>query len=155
MSKCIAVRLFNIDGKPLGYAGRRTNEKDSKKYGKWKFPRNFPKNTTLFNWHRIKHKSWVVIVECPWGVMRLNQLKIPSIALLGTQLSEYQYNKISKFKEVILLMDGDNAGIHAAKKIYKQLQHVTDVSVIRLPDKKDPDDMSDSSLVEMVYQFLL
>ena len=48
LSGCVGVRLHNLQGQPLGYAGRRLNPHTVKQYGKWKFPKAFPL-AILFN----------------------------------------------------------------------------------------------------------
>ena len=41
LHKCIALRLHDIKGKVLGYAGRRLNPESM---GKWIFPKGLPKS---------------------------------------------------------------------------------------------------------------
>jgi DNA primase len=151
----VGVRLFDLSGEPIGYAGRRLNKEDIERYGKWKFPRHFPKNEILYHWHPVENESLVVITECPWSVMRLDQLNIPAISLLGTHISEAQCKILTKINHIVLMMDGDSAGLSATEKIMKQLQPLTKVSKIRLWDNKDPDDLDDSCLINLVNQFSL
>jgi len=152
---CVGVRLYDLEGEPIGYAGRRINEVDIKRYGKWKFPRHFPKNQMIYNWHRVKNKSQIVISECPWAVMRLAQVDIPAISLLGTHLSEAQCDILKTINHIILMMDGDCAGLRATEKIIHKLQPFTKVSKIKLWDNKDPDDLDDLCLIDLVSQFSL
>ncbi|MFC1852211.1 hypothetical protein ACFL27_18605 [candidate division CSSED10-310 bacterium] len=55
LKHCLAVRLHDHDGNPLGYAGRRLHPGDIARYGKWKIPRSLPKATILYNWHQARH----------------------------------------------------------------------------------------------------
>jgi len=83
----VAVRLHDHGGQPLGYCGRNLNEQIIARYGKWRFPPRLPKANVLFNAHRAAafREKGIVLVECPWAVMRLNQAGIPgAVALLGT-----------------------------------------------------------------------
>ena len=146
---CVGVRLHDLRGAPLGYAGRRLLEVDIDRYGKWKVPSKLPKREILFNYHRIRHRlrrSGVVVVECPWGVMRLHQIGIPAVALLGTSLSPTQRQLLFAASRILLMLDADSAGVAAAKRIHRDLRHVTDVRLARLPPGCDPDDLSDHHL---------
>ena len=150
--ECIAVRLHDLYGNPLGYAGRRINDHQALQSGKWKFPRGFPKNGTLYNIHRIDLTTTksLTVVECPWGVMRLHQLNIPSVALLGVHISPFQYDLLTKFPCIILMLDGDQAGKAAMDRLQKILSTKTDVRHAMLPQGKDPDDLNDDLLMQMV-----
>lgn len=145
---CIGVRLHDLDGCPIGYAGRRTCAENAENYGKWKFPPNLPKNEIVYNFHRVHNnvQKGLVIVECPWGVMRLSQLNIPAVALLGVSLSPLGCNILKKIRKIILLLDGDPAGRLATTNIYKTLKGHTEVQFIHLPAGVDPDDLNDLDL---------
>jgi DNA primase len=152
LNKCIAIRLHDLKGQPIGYAGRRLNPEQVKKYGKWKYPPGMPKKDLLFNYHRIQshlHEG-LVVVEGPWGVMRLDQLHIPAVALLGIHLSHTQHDLLCKSPKVILMLDGDNAGRKAAVRIRKILELSTQVRQVNLPTDTDPDDLDDDTLSRLV-----
>jgi DNA primase len=157
LSGCIAVRLHDLLGHPLGYAGRRTDPNLSKQYGKWKFPPALPKNEILFNFHRIRSSrpKAVVVVEGPWGVMRLAQLNIPAVALLGIHLSPQQLDILKKLSRVVLMLDGDYAGRSATIRIRKVLEAYTNVQCITLPSDLDPDDLTDNALLAATDHFFL
>lgn len=143
LSGCVAVRLHSPSGTPWGYAGRRCDGIGSK----WVFPPSFPKSETLYGHHRMSPVcDEVTVVECPWGVMRLAQLGVPAVALLGTSLSATQAGLLATRKRVRLMMDGDAAGRRAAREIAARLQMVTDVVVVELPSGCDPDDLQDAEL---------
>ncbi len=148
LSGCIAVRLFDPRGEPLGYAGRRLDPELAAIDGKWKFPYGLPRNTLLYGYHRATQllQRGGVLVECPWGALRLHQLGIPAVALLGTHMSPRQQALLSELPTVVLLMDGDQAGRSAAQAISQRFP----VSVVvDLPDGLDPDDLSDHELAEL------
>lgn len=151
----LAVRLFNLRGRPLGYAGRRFGFLNTSK-PKWCFPLRFPKAQLLFNWHRVQphRRAYVVLTECPWGVMRLHQLAIPAVALLGTHLSPTQRQLLSLVSRVILLLDGDQAGRDASVRIWQALKDATDVRIVNLPQNLDPDDLPDVHLAALLQPFL-
>lgn len=148
---CIAVRLFDAKGHPLGYAGRRLLNTSPAPSGKWQFPPGLPANTLLYNFHRIAG-AWekgCAIVECPWGVMRLHQLQISAVALMGTQLSDAQVLLLRTFPRVVLMMDGDPAGCSAQQRSALRLASTTDVVQFHLGAGLDPDDLPDAELARI------
>ncbi len=154
---CIGVRLHDINGRPVGYAGRRLGPDLVKTYGKWKFPPRLPKSKILYNFHRIRHqlKKGLVIVECPWSVMRMAQLNIPSVALLGIHLSPALYDLFQKIPKVVLMLDGDRAGRRATATLFYALKSITRVHCVYLPPNLDPDDLEDDTLSSIVKSFSL
>jgi len=157
LKECIAVRLHDLLGHPIGYTGRQLNPNLAKQYGKWKFPPGLPKNEILYNFHRIRsgNPMAVVVVECPWGVMRLDQLNIPAVALLGIHLSSLQLDVLKKLSRVVLMLDGDYAGRSATIRIRKALEPYTKVHCITLPSDLDPDDLTDNALLSATDHFFL
>jgi DNA primase len=148
LNGCIGVRLHDLQGHPIGYAGRRLHPKQIQLYGKWKLPPALPKSQLLYNFHRVSsytHKV-LLVVEGPWAVMRLAQLNIPAVALLGIHLSATQQNLLQKLPRLILMLDGDCAGRRAATRIQNALEHITKVHTITLPLDHDPDDLTDDQL---------
>ena len=146
---CVAVRLHDPHGNPLGYAGRHLLDLDCRRYGKWKLPPRMPKSKILFNFHRVRQRlatTGVVLVECPWGVMRLAQIGVPALALLGTALSPAQRKLIVHAKRVLILLDADTAGHSAAPRILHALATHTHTSIAHLPNGRDPDDLTDLDL---------
>jgi len=144
LAGCVAVRLRDPAGRPLGYAGRRLDTRQARRRGKWVLPPALPKREILYGWSRVANAGdrRVVIVEGPWGVMRLAQISVPAVALLGVAVSRTQAELLRSAGTVVLMLDGDNAGVGAATRLAAPL----DADVVRLPDGCDPDDMSDAQL---------
>lgn len=145
----VAVRLHDLNGDPLGYCGRRLDAESIEKWGKWRFPKAFPKSACLFGAHRaLAHRaSGIVVVECPWAVMRLSQSGVPgAVALLGTQLSTFQAAWLARAPLVTLLFDGDAAGKQAAARAKVMLDDQTSVRVHVLPWGLEPEDLGDDAL---------
>lgn len=145
----VAVRLHDLAGRPLGYAGRRLREQDIRRYGKWRFPRGMPKAEMLFNAHRARHlrRNGLVLVECPWAVMRLTQAGVPAaVALLGTNISPIQLAWLARADQVVLMLDGDDAGRKGAQTIRRHLAPSTKIKTVELPDGLEPEDLSDDDL---------
>jgi DNA primase len=143
---CVAVRLHDPVGAPLGYAGRILDPERARCYGKWKFPPRFPKSTTLFNYHRVRsqlHRG-LVVVEDPWSTMRLAQVDVPAVALLGTTASAEQLALLHDVPFLLLALDGDPAGRTATAALRAKLGHApASVVSLDLPDGLDPDQLSD------------
>lgn len=153
----IGVRLHDMRGSPLGYCGRRLNPGEINRYGKWRFPINFPKNRILFNAHRsiFFKRNGIVIVECPWAAMRLTQAGFPNVvALLGTSLSSLQIEWFIGVPAVLLMLDGDEAGRKAVPFIAKKLSSITKVASYNLPDGLEPEDLSDYELSAISAKYL-
>ena len=151
LHRCIGVRLHDPSGHPLGYAGRRL-QANANRCGKWKLPPGLPKSSILYGFHRVANRldTGLCVVECPWGVMRLHQLAIPAVALLGTSLSPQQRRLLARVPHIVLLLDGDPAGRSAARRINNTLCRTNDVRVVSLPDGSDPDDLDDTHLAALV-----
>jgi len=149
LKNMVAVRLHDMDGNPLGYCGRRLDPNEASRFGKWRFPRNFPKTQILYNAHRARcfHYQGIVLVECPWAVMRIAQAGFPNaVALLGTSLSQTQISWLSNANFILLILDGDPAGHTAALSILNTFGPSTKVLQHRLPDDMEPEDLPDSCL---------
>ncbi len=148
LSNCIGVRLHDLKGSPIGYAGRHLVPGQIKNNGKWKLPPRLPKNDILYNFHRVRsnlHKG-LFVVEGPWSVMRLDQLNVPAVALLGIHLSPKQHQILRSISKIILMLDGDNPGKKATTSICKTLQCNTQVQQVNLDTDTDPDDLDDHEL---------
>lgn len=145
----VAVRIHDLQGNPLGYCGRRLDRKDVSLWGKWCFPKNFPKKDVLYNAHRaicLRHRG-VVVVECPWAVMRLAQAGIYSaIALLGTVLTPTQAAWLVRAPLVLLMLDADPPGKKASLAIAATLRSKTHVLIHELPRDMEPEDLTDNEL---------
>ena len=148
LAECLGVRLHEHRGRPLGYLARRLDPEQAKRYGKYKLPPALPKSRLLYNLHRTARvrRHGLVLVECPWAVMRLAQLRIPAVALLGTHLSDHQLRLLADVPRLLLMLDGDPPGRTAATRIRRQLAPHAAVGVAHLPDGLDPDDLPDRIL---------
>lgn len=158
LSGTVAVRLHDLGGNPLGYCGRRLDHDEIGRWGKWRFPRNYPKKETLFNAHRARPfiNKGIVVVECPWAALRLSQAGVPNVvALLGTAASSIQLNWIARAPRVLFMLDGDAAGRKGAPSLASALENSTEVVVHELPDQMEPEDLSDEELTAIVDRYLL
>lgn len=152
-----AVRLHDMQGSPLGYCGRRLDPHDVARWGKWRFPRFFPKSDNLFNAHRAARvrDRGIVVVEGPWAVLRLAQARVPgAVALLGSRISPCQARWLAQAPVVLLLLDGDRAGREATRDVAAALAGATVVRAYELPNGAEPEDLTDHELNSMVRQLL-
>jgi len=151
---CVAVRLHDPEGQPLGYAGRRL-ESDPVRPGKWRLPARLPKRSIVFNLHRVRDRieHALVIVEDPWSVMRLTQIGAPAVALLGTALSSEQAALLTPWRHILLMLDGDHAGRTGSREIRPRFPNAK-VAVAELPEGYDPDQLSDYDLRACCNLFL-
>jgi DNA primase len=158
LKNTVAVRLHDIQGIPLGYCGRQFLADHIARFGKWRFPKHFPKAHVLYNAHRaepFRHEG-VIVVECPWAAIRLSQAGVPNaVSLLGTQLFEDQIAWLAEAPGILLLLDGDHAGQEASSRIANSLQGLTTVYTHLLPDNKEPEDLSDQTLASIVQKYPL
>jgi len=98
---------------------------------KWVHQPGFKTKHCLYNyWFAKKHiakKGAVILVEGPGDVWRLEEggIKI-SVAVFGTSLSEEQMTILERSgaSSIIVMMDNDEAGIQAAKKIQERCRRL-------------------------------
>ncbi len=132
------IPLHNPEGQLVGYAGRSIDGGEPK----YLFPsseKGFHKSRLLFNRHRITATT-VVLVEGFFGCMKLHEAGIPSVALLGSSLSEEQEALLcAGFERVVLMFDGDDAGRHCTEDCLKRLARRVFVKVLDLPGGQQPD----------------
>jgi len=150
MSGRVVIPIHNDKGELIAYAGRGVDGSEPK----YKFPVGFKKSATLFNLHRVrealalaKDSGWerdmVIVVEGFFGCMQVWQSGLPAVvALMGSSMSDEQEEILRTFKQVILFLDGDEAGREATSVIASRLMKETFVRVINLPDGKQPDDLA-------------
>lgn len=156
LSQAIGVRLYDLQARPLGYAARRLDPQAIRDRGKWNLPPRLPKDQLLYNFQRLRTRNahTLVIVECPWGVMRLDQIGIPAVALLGTHLSPGQHQLLLPTPHLIVMMDGDPAGRNAASRIRQQMHAHPNLSVVSITDGLDPDDLNDGQIAAILQPLL-
>ncbi len=90
----------------------------------------------------ISKEDCVYMVEGYTDVISMHQCGIENVvANSGTALSVYQIRLLRRFTQnVVLLYDGDEAGIHAAMRgTDMMLSEGMNIKVLLLPDQEDPD----------------
>jgi DNA primase len=143
----VTVPVHSPDGLPIGFVGRSIEGKE------FKNTPGLPKSKTLFNLHRVKSSGTVYVVESSFDAIRLDQVGLPAVATLGSNVSNIQIELLQKyFNDIIVIADNDEAGGNMKTKIVEKLG--SRVSVIQLNKQyKDIGDMDDTSIRELDFQF--
>jgi DNA primase len=133
----IVIPIHNPRRELVAYAGRTLRGAEPK----YLVPKGFRKSLELFNLHRVKGEE-VILVEGFFSVMWLHQLGYPAVGLMGSSLSEAQRKLLERFQRVVIMLDGDEAGRAAARKIAAMLITSRFVRVVKLLDGTQPDTLS-------------
>jgi len=143
----VTVPVHSPDGLPIGFVGRSIEGKE------FKNTPGLPKSKTLFNLHRVKSSGTVYVVESSFDAIRLDQVGLPAVATLGSNVSNIQIELLQKyFNDIIVIADNDEAGGNMKTKIVEKLG--SRVSVIQLNKQyKDIGDMDDKSIKGLDFQF--
>lgn len=126
----LLFRITDHRGNIIGLAGRRLRQDDKPAEGqreraKYLNPKEsllYKKSETLFGLHEnrkgIKDAGYAILVEGYFDVVTPHDYGVQNcVAPCGTALTEQQANLLKRYTdEVVVLRDGDTAGIEAAKK---------------------------------------
>jgi DNA primase len=150
MSGRIVIPIRNLHGQLVAYAGRALDDRPPK----YKLPTGFRKALEMFNMHRavaLGGKT-VIVVEGYFDCMRVHQAGFPSVvAMMGSSLSAAQESRLlHHFARIVLMLDGDVAGRAASEVIATRLSDRRSVQVVRVPDGSQPDQLSRSSIRQLL-----
>lgn len=145
--KRVMFPIINIRGKVIGFSGRAMPGED-KMGGKYVNTSDTPvykKSENLFGMNFAKNNcdERVILVEGNMDVISLHQAGFENaVAALGTAFTDEQAKLLSRYtKEIVLIMDSDEAGQKAARRAGNVLQSTgINIRVVLLPDGKDPDE---------------
>jgi hypothetical protein len=141
----IVIPIHDEDGNLIAYVGRTLDDAEPK----YRFPAGFRKSLVLFNLHHALHYGKrVVVVEGFFDCFKVHQAGLPCVvALMGCSLSQWQGDLLERhFNEVVLLLDGDNAGRTASADLAARLVHTLSTRVVSVPDGSQPDQLSEDQL---------
>lgn len=139
--------IQDLKGDVIGFGGRVLDKEQTPKYLNSPESDIFHKGKTLYGLSVtgkfIREQNQVLVVEGYMDLLALYSAGIKNVvATLGTAFTEHHARLIKRFTEnIILVFDGDNAGMKAAERslpILLQQNLVPKIALI--PDKKDPDD---------------
>ncbi|MDX1486509.1 MAG: CHC2 zinc finger domain-containing protein [Alphaproteobacteria bacterium] len=148
----ICIPIHDEHGRLVAYAGRWPGNSLPEDQPRYLLPRGFRKGQLLFNVHRVREAKHLVIVEGFWSVFRLDALGIPAVALMGCTLSPEQENLLRRTMadRLTLLLDGDDAGRDATRKIVPRLARHSFVRAPAVPDGAEPDTMDEAELFALL-----
>ena len=142
----IMFPLHDPYGKIVGFSGRIYNNNTQNKYVNTKETVIFKKGSCLYHYHVAKDvcrsSKSVIVMEGFMDVIRASTIGIRNtVALMGTALTTEQLKLIKRLSNnIILCLDGDGPGRHAASSIGKSLmEEGIEVKIATLPDPDDPD----------------
>ena len=142
--------FYDLHGRVLGFSGRQVtpNERSGKYVNTGETP-VFTKGRNIFGLYQAKksiaQKGFAYLVEGQFDVMSLHQCGVENvIGGSGTAFTDDQVRLIMRFTQrVVMIYDADQAGIKAALKNTEILLKAgCQVSCIRLPQGKDPDNFA-------------
>ena len=146
----LIIPIHNAQGELIAYCGRSLDQTSPR----YRVPPGFAKSEVLFNMHRAAatEDSAVVVVEGFFDCMKVHQAGIPSVvALMGAVLYEPQRGVlVDRFRQVILMLDGDVTGRKASKAIAEKLRPISRVQVLELPAGAQPDQLPQETIREML-----
>ena len=137
----IIIPIHNQDGILVAYAGRSLGQTEPR----YRFLVYFRKSLILFNLHRaVHHGKAVIVVEGFFDCFNVHQAGFPGVvALMGCSLSYRQEALLQqRFRQVTLMLDGDNAGRRAGAIIAARLTTKLAVRVVEVPLGTQPDQLS-------------
>ena len=139
--------IANQDGRVVAFSGRDlSGADDAPKYVNSPESRLYSKGRLLFGIHQareaLRKERVAVVVEGNVDVVAMHQAGLAmTVAPLGTSLTQQQVQLLKRVSDdVVLLYDGDTAGIRAAFKALRMcLQAELHPRVALLPTGEDPD----------------
>ena len=153
--------IQSVSGRTIAFSGRTLKADNPAKYVNSPDTEIYRKSNILFGIYyaksEISRQNECIIVEGNIDYVMLQQLGIHNVvAPCGTALTVQQVRLIRKFTENVLLMnDGDSAGIHASlKDIDLILYEGLNVRVVLLPEGEDPDSFSRGRSLDEVQQYI-
>lgn len=136
--------IYSINGSIVGFGGRRLNdESKAPKYLNTGENIIFHKRDLLYGLDKAKGEKTLYFVEGYMDVIALHQAGIiNAVAALGTAVGERHCTLLHDYnvRNIVLCLDGDEAGIKSALKSIPILRKYFNVSVITLSEAKDPDE---------------
>lgn len=155
---------IGVSGKVVAFGGRVLDSRTkgvNQKYVNSPDSEIYHKERELYGIYQAKRaiakEDRVYMVEGYTDVISMHQSGIENVvANSGTALSKYQIHLLHRFtSNIVLLYDGDAAGIHAALRGTDMLlAEGMNVKVLLLPDGNDPDSFARSHTAEEFRQYV-
>jgi DNA primase len=146
----LVIPIHDETGHLVAYCGRSLDGTEPR----YKFPTGFPKSQVLFNLHRaaVSGEPTGIVVEGFFDCLKVHQAGFRSVvALLGAALYDRQHRLLTeRFRQIILMLDGDEAGRRASGLIAARLSRHCPVGVIELAASTQPDQLSEQAIQEIL-----
>lgn len=154
--------IHNLTGKVIGFGARiLSGDKTKAKYLNSPESEIYNKRQTLYGIYFAKNEisrlDNCILVEGYADVLSMHQAGIENtVASSGTSLTTEQIRLISRYtKNITILYDGDNAGIHAALRGTDMiLEEGMNVRIVLLPPDEDPDSFVQHHPIEEVRAYI-
>jgi DNA primase len=163
--------IHSISGKVIAFGGRAVQKSDPVKYQNSPESEIYHKGQILYGIYFAKNaiirERKCYIVEGYADVISLVQAGVENVvAPCGTALTSEQIRLLGRIlpsvensndadKNVVLLYDGDDAGINAALKNGKMLlEEGMNVKIVALPEGEDPDTFAQKNNASDIVRFL-
>ena len=154
-------RLVSISGRYVPYWPECVplHERE-KRVPKWMHSKGFDRELYLFGEDKFVLEEGgsgtVFLVEGAFDVIFLDQCGVPNVAAInGSYVNRIQIEKVVHwFDHVVILMDGDEAGVESAERLRNTFAKRIDTNVYTIADGRDPNDL-DFEEVECIKQRFL
>jgi DNA primase len=152
MSQRVVIPIDDEAGRLVGYCGRSLDGSEPR----YRFPAGFAKSQVLFNLHRavLTRQPTAIVVEGFFDCLKVYQAGFAAVvALMGSALYEPQRRLLmQRFRQVVLMLDGDAPGRRAAAVISERLSAHCSVRIVQLAENTQPDQLSEPVLQELLAQ---
>ena len=155
---------LNVSGKVVAFGGRKLDAATKgvqQKYVNSPDSEIYHKERELYGIYQAKKaivkEDCVYMVEGYTDVIAMHQCGLENVvANSGTALSTHQIKLLHRFTQnIVLLYDGDEAGIHAAMRGTDMLlAEGMNVKVLLLPDGDDPDSFSRKHTAQQFKEYI-
>lgn len=148
----IKIPVYN-NGKEVGAVYRAIDDKEPR----YLFEKGFSKSNYLYNSDSIPDKSKnLLLVEGLFSVFKIYQFtgRKSVVSSMGCNVSNNQLQLlIEKNLPVYVMMDGDEPGRRAAKKITDSLKDKLETKIVDLDDNVQPDELSKQQLNKIFKKY--
>ncbi|MCP4408277.1 MAG: hypothetical protein GY807_11055 [Gammaproteobacteria bacterium] len=145
------IPLHDSAGELIGYCGRWVDDELSGDEPRYKMPPDFNTRAYLFNLHRVcaMGHNQVVIVEGIFDAIRLHEMGVPAVALLGTSMSATQAELLGNVSVTATVML-DGGADKARMAVVDRLAQVMFVRSVMLPAGEDPASVDECLFIDRV-----
>ena len=138
--------LHDSQGQLVAYVGRSLDGSQPR----YRFPPGFRKSQVVFNLHRAVREAagCALVVEGFFDCLRVHQAGYHHVvALMGLTLSEVQEQLLrERFPQLVLMLDGDQAGRRASQQLAARLKGKVLLSIAEVPSGRQPDQLSSEEI---------